>query len=224
MWCSGGGAAASAAAPSTGACAAAAAAALLACLMAKYAASRTKAARSAPLKPGESLAKAGRSTSGASGSFLECVFRMSSRPASDGRGTKRRRSNRPGRSIAGSMMSGRLVAAITKTCERCWTPSISVSIWLTTRSAELEPSAERRGTRASSSSKKMTQGAELRARWKTRRTARSDSPTYLFSSSGPLIAMKLAPLAFAAAFASSVLPQPGGPKSSTPTGTVRPQD
>mmetsp|Transcript_46535 Transcript_46535/g.75624 ORF Transcript_46535/g.75624 Transcript_46535/m.75624 type:complete len:341 (-) Transcript_46535:129-1151(-) len=60
------------------------------------------------------------------------------------------------------------------------------------------------------------------ARWKTRRTARSDSPTYLLSSSGPLTAMKLAPLALAVALASSVLPQPGGPKRRTPTGTVRP--
>ena len=41
---------------------------------------------------------------------------------------------------------------------------------------------------------------------------------------GAFTAMKLAPLWFAVAFAKSVLPQPGGPKSSTPTGTVRPQN
>lgn len=37
---------------------------------------------------------------------------------------------------------------------------------------------ERRGHKASSSSKKMTQGAELRPLWKTCLTARSLSPTY----------------------------------------------
>mmetsp|Transcript_45968 Transcript_45968/g.133174 ORF Transcript_45968/g.133174 Transcript_45968/m.133174 type:complete len:259 (+) Transcript_45968:752-1528(+) len=68
----------------------------------------------------------------------------------------------------------------------------------------------------------MTHGAELSALWKTRRTARSDSPTYLFSSSGPLIAMKFAPLAFAVALARSVFPHPGGPNRSTPEGVVKP--
>ena len=56
------------------------------------------------------------------------------------------------------------------------------------------------------------------ARANTCRTARSDSPTYLSSNSGPLMDRKFAPDSFAIALASSVLPQPGGPKSSTPTG------
>ena len=67
-----------------------------------------------------------------------------------------------------------------------------------------------------------------RARWKTSRMCRSVSPTYLFSSSGPLMLRKKllpslgppssADLAatflaseFATALAISVLPQPGGP-------------
>ena len=41
------------------------------------------------------------------------------------------------------------------------------------------------GHNESISSKKMTQGAELRARAKQARTARSDSPTYMFNNSGP---------------------------------------
>ena len=45
---------------------------------------------------------------------------------------------------------------------------------------------DRLGTRESISSKKITQGAEARARWKTVRTARSLSPTYMFSNSGPV--------------------------------------
>ena len=48
------------------------------------------------------------------------------------------------------------------------------------------------------------------------------SPTYLSSSSGPLTEMKLAPLSLAIAFASSVLPHPGGPKSITPAGIDKP--
>mmetsp|Transcript_27045 Transcript_27045/g.66691 ORF Transcript_27045/g.66691 Transcript_27045/m.66691 type:complete len:291 (+) Transcript_27045:295-1167(+) len=59
-------------------------------------------------------------------------------------------------------------------------------------------------------------GGEAAARMKSWRTARSDSPTNLERSSGPLTLMKQAPLSLATALASSVLPQPGGPYSSTP--------
>jgi hypothetical protein len=48
---------------------------------------------------------------------------------------------------------------------------------------------------------------------------------YLLSSSGPLILMKFNPVSFATALASKVLPQPGGPYSSSPlrsrSGTFR---
>jgi len=46
---------------------------------------------------------------------------------------------------------------------------------------------------------------------KMSRTLASDSPNHIVSSSGPLIEMKFAWHSFAMAFASSVLPQPGGP-------------
>lgn len=95
--------------------------------------------------------------------------------------------------------------------------------------------SSRRGTIASSSSKKMMQGDEARARANTCLTARSLSPTYckpsqyrptaipkaertLLSSSGPLTEIKLALLSFATAFANNVLPHPGGPHSNTPHG------
>jgi len=42
-------------------------------------------------------------------------------------------------------------------------------------------------------------------------TAFSDSPTYLFNSSGPLIEIKLALDSFETALATKVLPHPGGP-------------
>lgn len=46
----------------------------------------------------------------------------------------------------------------------------------------------------------------------------SDSPKYLFKSSGPFTAMKLALDALATALANNVFPQPGGPHKSTPAG------
>ena len=97
--------------------------------------------------------------------------------------------------------------------------------------------SSRRGTSASSSSKKMIQGLLALALANTCLTARSLSPTYwrefetfkhspkyatgtrrrtLFSSSGPFTLMKFALDSFATAFASNVLPHPGGPHSSTP--------
>ena len=68
----------------------------------------------------------------------------------------------------------------------------------------------------------MTHGADYFARLKRDRTAFSDSPTYLFKSSGPLIEIKLAFDSFETARATNVLPQPGGPYRRTPAGADRP--
>jgi len=78
------------------------------------------------------------------------------------------------------------------------------------------------GHKASNSSKNITHGAEALALENKAQTARSLSPTYLLSNSGPFIDMKLAFDSLLTAFATSVLPHPGGPKSSTPAGAVRP--
>ena len=122
-------------------------------------------------------------------------------------------SSLPGRSIAGSMASGRFVAATTNVADLASNPSISVRSWFTTRSEAWLPPSEwpRLGASESSSSKKRTHGDAALARAKSVRTARSLSPTYLFKSSGPLMLMKFAFASFAVAFATSVLPQPGGP-------------
>ena len=56
--------------------------------------------------------------------------RIASRPARSGGWTATRRSKRPGRSSAGSRISGRLVAPSTITPVRGSKPSISVRIWL----------------------------------------------------------------------------------------------
>ena len=92
----------------------------------------------------------------------------------------------------------------------------------TTRAEDSDRASSRFGTRASSSSKKITQGMEERARTNTCRTARSDSPIYLFRSSGPLMEMKFARDSLATALARRVLPHPGGPQSNTPVGAVMP--
>jgi hypothetical protein len=62
----------------------------------------------------------------------------------------------------------------------------------------------------------MTQGLQARALLKMLRMARSDSPTYLEKSSGPLMLMKLSLDYVAIAFAIIVLLHPGGPYSKIP--------
>mmetsp|Transcript_9635 Transcript_9635/g.16466 ORF Transcript_9635/g.16466 Transcript_9635/m.16466 type:complete len:223 (+) Transcript_9635:759-1427(+) len=116
-------------------------------------------------------------------------------------------------------MSGRLVAAMTKTDFFEPTPSISVRIWLTMRSPASPPPAppEPRGLAIESiSSKKRMHGAAPRALSKSWRTLASDSPNHIESSSGPLTEMKLDLTSLAIALATSVLPQPDGPYSSIP--------
>jgi len=85
-------------------------------------------------------------------------------------------------------------------------------------------SLPRLGHKLSSSSKKTTHGADWVARLKRDLTALSDSPTYLFKSSGPFTEMKLAFDSFETALATRVLPQPGGPYKRTPAGAERPID
>lgn len=67
------------------------------------------------------------------------------------------------------------------------------------------------GHSESNSSKNITHGAEALALLKSYLTAFSDSPTYLFSSSGPLIEIKFALDSLETALATKVFPQPGGP-------------
>ncbi len=110
-------------------------------------------------------------------------------------------------------MSGLLVAPITTTLVSISRPSSSVNSWLMTRSVTWESpkSAPLTGAIASSSSKKIMHGAACLAFLNTSLTPFSDSPTHFERSSGPFMLIKLASLSFAAAFASKVLPVPGGP-------------
>jgi len=93
---------------------------------------------------------------------------------------------------------------------------------LTTLSDEELLSEPLFGHKESNSSKKITQGADALALLNNYLTAFSDSPTYLFKSSGPLIEIKLAFDSLETALATNVLPQPGGPYKSTPAGADKP--
>ena len=126
-------------------------------------------------------------------------------------------------------MSMRFEAPITITLSSRSTPSSSArncgTIVVSTSEETPEPRVR---SKASISSMNTITGrpsrARSRARSKMRRISRSDSPTYLLSSSGPLTErntpLPSAPCASecATAFAISVLPLPGGPYNSTPFG------
>ncbi len=92
---------------------------------AKSAASLQRLARSAPEKPGVWLARDFKSTEGASFILRVCTLSISSLPLISGRCTMMWRSNLPGRKIAGSRVSGLLVAAIRINPSWVSNPSIS---------------------------------------------------------------------------------------------------
>jgi proteasome-associated ATPase len=104
-------------------------------------------------------------------------------------------SSRPGRRMAGSMRSWRFEAPTTITFRRCSTPSISArscgTIVFSTSDDTPEPRV--RNSESISSKKTMTGKPSSDfslARWKIIRIWRSVSPTYLLSSSGPLMLRK----------------------------------
>ena len=105
---------------------------------------------------------------------------MPRRPLRSGRSTTIWRSKRPGRSSAGSRMSGRLVAAMRMTLSLMSKPSISTSSWLSVCSRSSCPPprpAPRWRPTASISSMKMMQGLAALAcsnRSRTRRRADAD--------------------------------------------------
>mmetsp|Transcript_23842 Transcript_23842/g.67041 ORF Transcript_23842/g.67041 Transcript_23842/m.67041 type:complete len:209 (+) Transcript_23842:887-1513(+) len=190
------------------------AAACTASRIAQRAARFATSAQSAPEKPGVHLANKSRSTSSETGEFRSAARKTAARDASSGSGIYTKVSKRPGRVIAASKTSGLLVAPMTKTSFRAPTPSISVRIWLMTRSpaSDAPPWPEPRCfAMASISSKKRMQGADARAFSKSARTFASLSPNHIVRSSGPLMLTKFAPHSWATAWARSVLPQPGGP-------------
>ena len=193
---------------------------------ASKAASLSKFSKSAPTKPGVCLAIIFKSTSPANGLFLAWTFKIASLPLTSGRPTKILRSNRPGRSKAGSKTSDRLVAAITMTPSSPSNPSISTSIWFKVCSRSSWPPPiplPRRRPTASISSIKMIDGAFFLAFSNKSRTRLAPTPTNISTKSDPEIEKNGTPASPATALASKVLPVPGGPSSKTPDGIRAPK-
>ena len=189
------------------------------------AASFSRFSRSAPVKPEVARATEPRSTSSARGLPLACIFSISSRPLISGRPTNTWRSNRPGRSSAGSRMSTRLVAARTTTPSLAAKPSISTSSWFRVCSRSSWPPPRplpRWRPTASISSMKTMAGACFLACSNRSRTRLAPTPTYISTKSEPEMDRKAVSASPATALASSVLPVPGGPTSSTPLGICAP--
>ncbi len=183
--------------------------------------------RSAPLLPAVFAAKASRSTLLPIGFLAKCIFRIASRSLRSGRSMLTRRSNRPGRSNAGSSTSLRLVAARTITFVPCSNPSISTKIWLSVCSRSSWPPPiplPRRRPTASISSIKIMHGAFFLALANKSRTRLAPTPTNISTNSEPEMLKNGASASPATARASMVLPVPGGPTKSTPLGILAPTD
>ena len=123
-------------------------------------------ARSAPVKPGVRLGEPVEvDVAGRAACSRACSSRMRRRPSWSGCSTVTWRSKRPGRTSAGSRMSGRLVAPMTTRPDWTSKPSISTSSWLSVCSRSSEPPppppAPRRRPAASSSSMKTIAGATV---------------------------------------------------------------
>mmetsp|Transcript_20111 Transcript_20111/g.52208 ORF Transcript_20111/g.52208 Transcript_20111/m.52208 type:complete len:201 (+) Transcript_20111:198-800(+) len=149
------------------------------------------------------------------------ILKMCARPSRSGGPNSTLRSSRPGRSNAGSSVSGRLVAISTLIFPRASKPSswlMSSSIVRCTSLSPPAPSSKRAPPTASISSKKIRHAFFDRAISKSSRTMRAPSPTYFWTSSDPITRMKQASVRLATARALSVLPVPGGPYRSTPFG------
>mmetsp|Transcript_1716 Transcript_1716/g.5240 ORF Transcript_1716/g.5240 Transcript_1716/m.5240 type:complete len:211 (+) Transcript_1716:182-814(+) len=159
---------------------------------------------------------------------LACTRRTFSLPSLSGRGTRTTRSKRPGRVRASSRMSYLFVAAM-MTIPLPWVsmPSMQASSWFNVCSPSslrticipdprLLPSA-------SSSSKKMTQGAAFSARAKSSRTRAAPRPTNISTKSEPEAKKKGSLSRAAITRARRVFPVPGGPTSRRPLGCLAPR-
>ena len=138
-----------------------------------------------------------------------------------------RRSKRPGRSRAGSSDSGRLVAARITTPLVPSKPSISVSNWLSVCSRSSlppMPAPSRFLPMVSISSMNTMHGAFSLACLNRSRTLAAPMPTNISTNSEPEMEKNGTCASPATAFASKVLPVPGGPTSSAPLGSLAPME
>ena len=151
--------------------------------------------------------------------------KISSLPPISGVPTATLRSKRPGRRIAGSRISTRLVAAITIMPSLTPKPSISTSNWFRVCSLSSCPPpipVPRRLATASISSINTIQGALCFASSNRSRTREAPTPTNISTKSDPEMLKNGTPASPATALASKVLPVPGGPSNRTPLGILAP--
>mmetsp|Transcript_206 Transcript_206/g.421 ORF Transcript_206/g.421 Transcript_206/m.421 type:complete len:216 (+) Transcript_206:1078-1725(+) len=169
---------------------------------------------SAPVELGHRRARRSKRMSRSQFIVRLWISKMFLRPSRSGRPNSTFRSRRPGRSSAGSRVSGLLVAMRTLTLPRGSKPSSWLTISSIVRCTSLSPPApsSKRAPPIASTSSKNTMAAFLeRAIWNSSRTMRAPSPTYFCTSSEPMTRMKQASVRFATARAQRVLPVPGGP-------------
>ena len=194
-------------------------------LTALIAASLIILARSEPTAPLVANAMASRSTVSSISTSFACTFRISTRPFKSGLSTITLLSKRPGRSSALSSISGLFVAARTIIPFLPSKPSISESSWfrVCSRSSLPPPYLESRlRPIASISSIKIIHGAFFSASLNKSLTREAPTPTYNSIKSEPAREKNGTCASPATAFASRVLPVPGGPTSSAPFGSFAP--
>ena len=182
-------------------------------------------ARSDPTAPEVASAIASRSTVSSSDTSFACTFRILTRPFRSGRSTITRRSKRPGRSSAGSRISGRLVAARIRIPLDESKPSISASSWFSVCSRSSLPPPYRLSRLlpiASISSIKMIHGAFFLASSNKSRTREAPIPTNISTKSDPDKEKNGTCASPATALANRVFPVPGGPTRRAPFGSFAP--
>ncbi len=196
----------------------------LPCFTALIAASFIIFAKSEPTAPEVASAIASKSTLSSIFTSLECTFSVSTRPFKSGLSTMMRLSNLPGRKSAGSKISGRLVAANKSNPLFVSKPSISASNWFSVCSrSSFPPSVVSRDLpMASISSIKTMHGAIRCASLNKSRTRDAPTPTYISTNAEPDNEKNGTLASPATAFASNVLPVPGGPTSRAPFGSLAP--
>ena len=182
-------------------------------------------ASSAPDAPDAIRAIVWKSTSSPTLIFLACTLRIASRPFRSGSSTGTRRSKRPGLVSAGSRDSGRFVAARMITPLFPSNPSISVKSWFNVCSRSSLPPylpPSRFLPMASISSINTIHGAFSFACLNKSRTFDAPIPTNISTNSEPEIEKNGTFASPATAFASIVLPVPGGPTNKSPFGIDAP--
>mmetsp|Transcript_3129 Transcript_3129/g.7941 ORF Transcript_3129/g.7941 Transcript_3129/m.7941 type:complete len:248 (+) Transcript_3129:25-768(+) len=181
--------------------------------------------RSAPVQLGHRRARSSKRMLESQLMLDVWILKISVLPSRSGTPNSTLLSILPGRSRAGSSVSGRLVAMRTLTLPLASKPSSwlrsSMSVLWISLSAEV-PSLKRLPPMASISSIKMTQGCFSLAYPNISRISRALSPMYLSTMALDTTLRKDASILQAIALASSVFPVPGGPKSRTPLGGLMP--